>query len=96
MDTLRVSSEDFRLNWGEGVHEVMMGVKVIVERYNRPSFVVMNYEQHAAMEKRLHMLEQERRNWVADTNIARMEQAGDYAVVSSPEELEAALNAPAH
>ena len=77
MKTLTLSSEEFRMRWGETIDKVLRGYQVVVERYKRPSVVVMPYDQHEAMKQRLAELEQAH----AEQNFARQFdaiKAGDF------------------
>lgn len=57
MDKVTVSSEQFRLEWGKTIDRVMSGQEVVIERYNRPSMVLVKYEDHEALRARLAELE---------------------------------------
>ena len=46
------------MRWGETIDKVLRGYQVVVERYKRPTVVVMPYDQHEAMQHRLAELEQ--------------------------------------
>jgi hypothetical protein len=82
MKTLTLSSEEFRMRWGETIDKVLRGYQVVVERYKRPSVVVMPYDQHAAMQQRLAELEQAQ----AEQSFARQFaaiKAGDFVELTA-------------
>ena len=84
MKTVTMSSEQFRLSWGESIDKVMGGHQVIVERYNRPTMVVMSYEQHEALQHRLAELERAQAEQEFARQFAEID-AGNYTAVALEE-----------
>jgi antitoxin (DNA-binding transcriptional repressor) of toxin-antitoxin stability system len=77
MKTLTMSSEEFRMRWGESIDKVLRGYQVVIERYKRPTVVMVPYEQHAAMQQRLAELEQREAEQEFSRQFAAI-RAGDY------------------
>lgn len=78
-----VTSEDVRLNLRDVLDDAVAGNEVVIERYRKPTAVVVNYDQWQRW----------RRMWLAmiDQRIAEMD-AGNYVPF---EEVEAELQAAA-
>jgi hypothetical protein len=77
METLTMSSEEFRLNWGNSVHKALSGHQVVIERYGKPALLVLNYEHFQVMQQRLKELEREVAEREFERRFAEI-RAGNY------------------
>lgn len=52
MESVTYGSEQARLNWRDILDAALKGTKVIIERYGKPTVVMVSYEKYQELEKR--------------------------------------------
>ena len=52
MKSVTYGSEQARLNWRDMLDAALRGTKVIIERYGKPTVVMMSYEEYQELERR--------------------------------------------
>ena len=52
MNFVIYGSEQARLNWRDMLDAALRGVKVIIERYGKPTVVMMSYEEFQELNRR--------------------------------------------
>lgn len=52
MKSVTYNSEQARLHWRDLLDAALSGARVIIERYGKPTVVMLSYEEYCALEKR--------------------------------------------
>ena len=55
MNLITYGSEQARLNWRDMLDAALRGTKVIIERYGKPTVVMMSYEEYQELERRAEL-----------------------------------------
>jgi hypothetical protein len=74
METVTYKSFNARRKWREMMDNALIGKQVIVERYDTPVAVLVNYEQWQMFQKSFLAMLQERSNEVAAGNFVPFEE----------------------
>ncbi|MCB0129069.1 MAG: type II toxin-antitoxin system Phd/YefM family antitoxin [Caldilineaceae bacterium] len=52
MNSVTYGSEQARLNWRDMLDAALRGTRVIIERYGKPTVVMMSYEEYELLNRR--------------------------------------------